>query len=264
MIRRNDPLAIGRSRPPVEGAYHRQVKPILLVKNDAVETLGLAVRALTDAGAQVRVLDATQPDAPRPVVEDIAGLVMFGGTMNVDELDDHPFLKENRDLTREAIGKGIPFLGICLGAQMLARALDTPVRPADVKEIGFERLRPLPAADSDPLLSVWSDGDRVFQWHQDTMELPPGAEPLASGDRIPVQAYRVGALAWATQFHFEIDAAELDLWVSEASHLMDLEEVWGKSPALLREEGGRYLGAHEAKGSEMFARFARIAAERQG
>jgi GMP synthase (glutamine-hydrolysing) len=240
------------------------VKPLLLVKNDAVETFGIAVRALADAGAQTRILDATQPDASRPAIEDISGVVMFGGTMNVDEVDDHPFLKENRDLTREAIANGIPFLGICLGAQMLARALDAPVRPADVKEIGFEPLRRLPAADSDPLLSVWSDGDMVFQWHQDTMELPPGAEPLASGDRIPVQAYRVGALAWATQFHFEIDAAELDLWVGEASRVMDLEEVWGKSADRMRDEGARYLAAHEAKGSEMFARFARIAAERTG
>lgn len=248
------------SRPP----YHRRVRPLLLVKNDAVETFGVAVRALTDAGAQTQILDATQPDAPRPAIEDIAGLVMFGGTMNVDEVDDHPFLKENRDLTREAIAKGIPFLGICLGAQMLARALDAPVHAADVKEIGFEPLRPLPSADSDPLLSVWSDGDMVFQWHQDTMELPPGAEPLASGDRIPVQAYRVGALAWATQFHFEIDAAELDLWVDAASRVMDLEAVWGKSGDRMRDEGARYLAVHEARGSEMFARFARIAAERTG
>jgi GMP synthase (glutamine-hydrolysing) len=240
------------------------MKPLLLVKNDPVETLGVAVRALTDAGAQVLVLDATDSEAPRPSIEDLAGVVMFGGTMNVDEVDEHPFLKENRDLTQEAINKGVPYLGICLGAQMLARALDTPVRRAEVKEIGFEPIRPLPAADSDPLLSVWADGDMVFQWHQDTMDLPPGAEALATGDRIPVQAYRVGALAWATQFHFEIDAAELETWVSEASQFMDLEEVWGKSSARMHEEGARYMAAHEAKGSEMFARFARIAAERTG
>jgi GMP synthase - Glutamine amidotransferase domain len=240
------------------------VKPILLVKNDPVETFGVAVRALTDAGAEIHILDSARPDAPRLAIDDISGVVMFGGTMNVDEVDEHPFLKENRDLTREAIGEGIPYLGICLGAQMLARALDAPVRRAEVKEVGFEPLRPLPAADSDPLMSVWSDGDMVFQWHQDTMELPPGAEPLASGDHVPVQAYRVGALAWATQFHFEIDAAELEMWVGEASQFMDLEEVWGKSPTRMREEGARYLAAHEAKGSEMFARFARIAAERTG
>jgi GMP synthase (glutamine-hydrolysing) len=240
------------------------VKPLLLVKNDPVETLGLAVRALTGAGAQVHVLDAADPAAPRPAIDDVAGIVMFGGTMNVDQVDEHPFLKENRDLTREALARGVPYLGICLGAQVLARALDEPVHRAEVKEIGFEPIRPLPTATSDPLVSVWSDGDMVFQWHQDTMDLPPNAEALATGDRIPVQAYRVGSLAWATQFHFEIDAAELEMWLDEASQFMDLEEVWGKSPARIREEAALHMEAHEANGTEMFARFARIASERTG
>ena len=144
---------------------------------------------------------------------------------------------------------------------MLARALDAPVHAADVKEIGFEPLRPLPAADSDPLLSVWSDGDMVFQWHQDTMELPPGAEPLASGDRIPVQAYRVGALAWATQFHFEIDAAELDLWVDEASRVMDLEEVWGKSR---RPDARRGRAVHGSARGEGVGDVRAVRAHRRG
>ncbi len=238
------------------------MKPLLLVKNDPVETFGVAVRALEGAGAPVRVLDAADPAAPRPRLDDLSGLIMLGGTMNVDEVDEHPFLKENRDLTRDAIARGLPYLGICLGAQMLARALDAPVRRAEVKEVGFEPVRPLPAAASDPLLSVWSDGDMVFQWHQDTMDLPPGAEALATGDRISVQAYRVGDVAWATQFHFEVDAAELELWLDEASQFMDLREVWGKSPADIRAEAALHMEVHEEKGSAMFARFAEIAAER--
>jgi GMP synthase (glutamine-hydrolysing) len=236
------------------------MKPLLLVQNDPVETFGVAVRALEGAGADVVTLDATDPRAPRPSLDELSGVVMLGGTMNVDEVDEHPFLKENRDLTREAIHRGVPYLGICLGAQMLARALDAPVWRADVKEVGFEPVRPLPAAAADPLLSVWADGDMVFQWHQDTMALPPGAEQLATGDRIEVQAYRIGDLAWATQFHFEIDAAEVDLWLDEASQFMDLKEVWGKSPAEIRAEAARHMADHESKGAAMFSRFAEVAA----
>ena len=232
------------------------------MQNDPVETYGVAVRALTGAGAELHLLDATDPTAPRPRLEDVSGVIMFGGTMNVDELDAHPFLKENRDLTREALAHGVPYLGICLGAQMLARALDAPVRVADVKEVGFEPLRPLPAAAEDPLLSVWADGDMVFQWHQDTMELPAGAEALATGDRIAVQAYRMGETAWATQFHFEIDADELELWVTEVRDL-DLKAEWGKSHEEMRAESRRFMAAHEAKGSEMFSRFADIVRERR-
>ncbi len=236
------------------------MRPILLVKNDPVETFGLAERSLVEGGAQVRILEAADPDASRPSLDELSGVVMLGGTMNVDEVDDHPFLKENRDLTREAVDRGVPYLGICLGAQILARAMDTPVRRAPVKEVGFEPIRPLATAATDPLLGVWEDGDMVFQWHQDTMDLPPGAEPLATGDRVTVQAFRMGPSAWATQFHFEVDAAEVELWLEEASSFMDLQEVWGKSAHAIRAEATRYMASHEAKGAEMFRRFARIAA----
>jgi len=239
------------------------MKPVLLVKNDPFETYGVAVRALTSAGVDVVLVDATDPQAPRHTLEDLSGVVMFGGTMNVDELDQHPFLKENRELTREAVARGVPFLGICLGAQMLARALEAPVRRDDVKEVGFEPLRPLPAAAEDPLLDVWSDGDPVFQWHQDAIELPVGAELLATGDRVPVQAFRVGDAAWATQFHLEIDADELELWLAEVRDL-DLKSAWGKSHEQMRAEAVTHMAAHEAKGSQMFVRFARVVAERAG
>jgi GMP synthase (glutamine-hydrolysing) len=128
-----------------------------------------------------------------------------------------------------------------------------------VKEVGFEPLRPTGSSAADPILSVWSDGDMAFQWHQDAIDLPLGADLLATGDRVEVQAFRVGPRAWGTQFHFEIDAAELELWLDEASEVMDLKEVWGKSPAEIRGEARRHMATHEAKGAEMFARFARFA-----
>ena len=238
------------------------MKPILLVKNDPVETFGLAIRSIQSTGATTLVLDAADEEAPRPSLEDLSGVVMLGGTMNVDQTDDHPFLKENRELTRACLDDNVPYLGICLGAQMLARAVEAPVFRSPVKEVGFEPVRPNAAAANDPLMSVYADGDMVFQWHQDTMDLPSGAELLASGDRIAVQAYRIGAVAWGLQFHFEIDAAELVLWLDEASAFMDLEEVWGKSAHTIRAEAVASMMRHEEQGAEVFARFARLATER--
>jgi GMP synthase (glutamine-hydrolysing) len=235
------------------------MKPLLLVKNDPLETLGVAPRALRDADAEILVLDAADRDAPRPRLEDISGIVMLGGTMNVDETDGHPFLKEDRDLAREAVERGVPYLGACLGAQILARALDAPVTANARREVGFEPLRLTESSADDPILSVWSEGDMAFQWHQDAIELPAEAELLASGDLDGVQAFRVGSRAWGTQFHFEIDAAELEFWLDEASEVMDLQEVWGKSAAEIRGEARHHLAMHEARGAEMFARFARIA-----
>ena len=238
------------------------MKPILLVQNDPVETFGLAIRSIESAGVPVVTFDSADRSADRPRLDDLAGVVMFGGTVNVDQVDDHPFLKENRDLTRECVDRTVPYLGICLGAQMLARAMDSPVMAAHVKEVGFEPVRVNVAAASDPLMSVFADGDMVFQWHGDTMQLPEGALLLGTGDRVPTQAYRVGEAAWGLQFHFEIDADELEMWLDEASAFMDIREVWGKSADAIRVEAQAHMAGHERRGAEVFARFARLAAGR--
>jgi GMP synthase (glutamine-hydrolysing) len=126
------------------------------------------------------------------------------------------------------------------------------------REVGFQRIHPTEAAVDDSLLSVFADGDRVFQWHQDTFELPEGATLLATGDDVPHQAFRVGDLAWGIQFHFEVDGAELEAWLDEADSLMDLEATWGKSSEDIRLEAKEYMAAHEERGRELFARFAGV------
>lgn len=234
------------------------MKPVLLVRNDRFETFGLAVSALEGAGADLRIVDPTRPGEPFPDLGEVSAVVMFGGTANADEIDEHPFLLHDRELTREAVDRRVPYLGICLGAQILARAFDRPVVRAPQRELGFEPVHPTAAAADDPLLSVFGDGDRGFQWHQDTFELPAGATLLATGEDVPLQAYRVGDLAWGIQWHFEIDGAELEMWLDEADALMDLKAVWGKSADETRVEAKEHLAAHEDRGREVFRRFANV------
>jgi GMP synthase (glutamine-hydrolysing) len=238
------------------------MKPVLFVRNDTFETFGLARRAFEPTGVPVHVFDAIEPGSARPSLDDVSGIVMFGSSHNVDDTDAHPFLKEIRDLTREAVQRGMPYLGICLGAQVLARALDKPAPLAPVREVGFEAVRPAPAASGDRLLSHYVDGDPVFQWHQDTFELPDGAELLATGDAVRLQAYRVNDVTWGVQWHFEIDRAEVELWLDAFSAEGDLRSAWGKSPADVREEADRHMAVHEARGTETFRRFAEVIRER--
>jgi GMP synthase-like glutamine amidotransferase len=233
------------------------MKPLLLVRNDAFETYGLAVPALRSAGAELLLVDASQGQS-LPAISEVAGVVMLGGTVNADQVDRHPFLLDDRRLTREAVDAGVPYLGICLGAQILARALDRPVVKAARRELGFEPVHPTEAAADDLLLSAFADGDRVFQWHQDTFDLPDGATLLATGEDVPHQAYRVGDRAWGIQFHFEVDGAELEQWLEEADALMDLEATWGKSSEEIRVEAKEHMAAHEDRGREVFRRFADI------
>jgi GMP synthase (glutamine-hydrolysing) len=238
------------------------VEPVLFVRNDTFETFGIARGAFEDAGVPVRLFDAIEPGAARPSLDDVSGIVMFGSSHNVDDTDAHPFLKEIRDLTREAVQRGVPYLGICLGAQVLARALEKPAPLAPRREVGFEPVRPAAAASDDRLLSHYADGDPVFQWHQDTFELPDGAELLATGDTVPLQGYRVNEVTWGVQWHFEIDRPEVELWLDAFSAEADLLSTWGKSPAEVRREADEHMAAHEAKGTETFRRFAEVIRER--
>jgi GMP synthase (glutamine-hydrolysing) len=231
------------------------MKPVLFVRCDVVDTFGIAPSAVADAGAEVRVWDAIDAGAERPQIDDVGGIVVFGSTYNVEHADEQPFIKEVRELTREAFDRGVPIVGSCFGAQMVAWALDAEVGRSPVREVGFEPIRATDAAADDPLVGHWSAGDMGFQWHMDTFELPAGALLLATGDGVANQAYRVGERAWGIQWHFEIDAAELELWLEEFGKADDLERSWGKTNEQVRDEARRFMSTHERKGRETFRAF---------
>src|SRR5256885_6256319 len=203
------------------------MKPILCIRNDRDDTLGITAGALAEAAGPLVRLDAFEPSARWPALEEIGGLIVFGGEMNVDETEQHPYLLAERDLMRRAVDAGLPVLGICLGAQMLARALDARVYRAPVRELGFKTVRLTAAGQGDALLRAFQTGDRVFQWHEDTFDLPAGAELLATGDDVPHQAFRIGRNAWGVPFHFEVDADGVNAWLRAAEP--SLERVWKRS-----------------------------------
>lgn len=231
------------------------MRPVLLIGHDDDETFGVAPSSLADAGRGVLTHRATDGDR-LPPLDEISGIVLFGGAMNVDTTDRHPFLADERAYVRRAVDRGIPYLGICLGAQMLARALDRSVHPAGTREFGFRTLHPTPDAAGDRLLSVFEEADRVFHWHEDTFELPHGSVLLATGDDVPLQAFRVGERAWGLQFHLEVDRPEVERWLEAAGE--DGVRAWGKSSEQVLDEADRYLPAQERKAREVFRRFADV------
>ena len=234
------------------------MQPVLLIRNDWFESFGVAPGALARGEVDFRSVDMTSPDANLPDLEDVSGIITFGGTVNVDQVDQRPQLATVREYTREAVERGVPYLGICLGSQILARAVGEPVVKGPVKEVGFEPIRTTDDAATDPVLSALEPTETVLHWHEDTHDLPPGATLLATADAIAVQAYRVGDAAWGVQFHCEVDAGEFAWWIDTASKQMDLEHVWGKSPETLREEAARHMARQEARGRAMFIRFAEV------
>jgi GMP synthase-like glutamine amidotransferase len=237
------------------------MRPLLLVRNDEDESFGVAPGALARAGCDLCTVNMTRDGAALPPLVEIAAVVMFGGAPNVDETERLPYLAEVRAYALEAVERGVPYLGICLGSQLLARALGWDVTRSPEREIGFEPIHPTAAAAGDRLFAPYVDGDMVVQWHEDTHELPEGATLLATGDRVAVQAYRVGEAAWGIQFHQEVDATGLHAWIDAAEAETDLETTWGKSAATLRGEAHRHMAVHEERGRELFRRFAEVARE---
>ncbi len=148
---------------------------------------------------------------PLPAHDEVAGAVVMGGPMNVDEVGRFPGLAAEREWLAEATQRQLPLLGICLGAQLLARALGAEVRPGEGREIGFA---PVEVSDpADPLLGGLAPGTDVLHWHGDVFDLPEGARSLASSARTEHQAFRAGN-AWGVLFHPEADLALVEAWLA--------------------------------------------------
>ena len=201
------------------------MKPILVLRHVPHEGLGLIADLLREAGLTYSYLDLFD-NPPRHVdVSRLAALVVMGGPMNVDETVKHSYLAHELEWIRAAVLSGLPVLGICLGSQLLAKALGARVYAAERKEIGWYEIELLSAAADDPLLGDCRPRETVFQWHGDTFDLPEGSAWLARSDDAAHQAFRYGAQAWGLQFHVELTPQVLDLWLREPGMCAELERL---------------------------------------
>ncbi|SDI18050.1 Glutamine amidotransferase class-I [Sinosporangium album] len=144
--------------------------------------------------------------------------VHMGGPMGALDDADHPHLGAERALLTAAVARGIPLLGVCLGAQLLAAALGGEISRGPALEIGYGDVALTGEGTADPVLGPQGPSLPVFHWHGDTFTLPAGAVRLASTDAYLNQAFRVGDRAYGFQFHVEVDA---ELRATLAPHLPD-------------------------------------------
>jgi GMP synthase (glutamine-hydrolysing) len=187
-----------------------------------------------------------------PDVSEVSGLIVLGGEMNADDLERYSFLRAVRDLVSEAVEDEVPVLGVCLGAQILTRAMGAEVTPAPRREIGFLPVKATAAGMDDPVLAPFAPEANVFQFHEDACELPAGAELLMEGENVPVQAFRVGETAYGVQFHFEVTPEIVATWCDETP---DLEATWGRSKDAVVAEAEIHLEAQQTAGRDAAAAF---------
>ena len=225
------------------------MKQLLAIRHVPFEDLGSFAKGAEEAGFRLQYRDAGVDELD--VESDV--LVIMGGPIGAYEEDRYPFLTAELKLIERRLRAGTPVLGVCLGAQLMARALGARVFPGHGKEIGWGPVA-LTAAGRNSELAVLEDTP-VLHWHGDTFDLPDGATLLASTGKYANQAFCWGPRALALQFHPEVEAERIEQWlIGHACELssagVDLEELrrgtirWGSELAvrgrrLFREWLGR-------------------------
>jgi GMP synthase-like glutamine amidotransferase len=149
----------------------------------------------------------------RPV-DDYGAVIVFGGAMHADQDTHHPWLRDENMFLQRLLDLRLPVLGVCLGAQLLAKAAHAGVRPASEPEVGWFPVELTEDAADDPVLSRLPARFDAFQWHYYTHDLPAGAVELARSS-VCTQAFRLGDAAWAVQFHPEVTLAQVEGWIAE-------------------------------------------------
>jgi len=235
------------------------MRPIAVVQHEPSVPPGSIVEGLKEGGVEHFVVDAWR-DTEWPEASDLGGLVVMGGTMNVDELDAYPFLATSRALMSDALEKDLPVLGVCLGSQMMARVLGGDVYRAEPRNAYFSALVPDQAAESDPVIAPFRSNVEVLQFHEDTFTIPPGATALARSERSGLhQAFRYGERAYAIQFHFEVDADIVREWCGNIGGAA-LADEWGTTEEELVDKAAGRFDAQQRAGRALVASFLEVAA----
>ena len=151
--------------------------------------------------------------SPQPV-SSYDAVMVFGGSMHPDQDEQFGWLEREAEFLRGALAEEVPVLGVCLGAQLLARAAGASVGPARKPEIGWFEVELTPEGCADLVLGVLPPRTEAFQWHHYTFQLPTGATELARSD-VCTQAFRIGERAWGIQFHAEVTLAMVEIWTTE-------------------------------------------------
>jgi GMP synthase (glutamine-hydrolysing) len=216
------------------------------IQHVAFEDTGILAPLLAARGWQLQTLQAGIDRLDDAETADL--LIVLGGPISANDVHAYPHLRVLHALLRSRLAAYRPTLGICLGAQLVARALGACVTPMGAKEIGFAPLSLTDAGLASPLRALV--GIPVLHWHGETFTLPDGAQRLAATPACAQQAFAIGHHLLALQCHPEVDATRIDTWL--IGHADELQRA-GIDPRALREQAHRYAAPLAAAARDLFA-----------
>jgi GMP synthase-like glutamine amidotransferase len=229
---------------------------VLAIVHQADAGPGVFAQAARDAGHEL--VEWHPPDAPPPEPDAHDATIVLGGAMNVDQEDEYPWLRDEKQLLGGLLEGGAPVLGVCLGAQLVAEAAGGSVGRASRPEIGWHEVEVTAEAAADPVLGALPERFEAFQWHSFEATPPPGASALARSP-VCIQAYRAGASAWGIQFHAEVSEAIVETWLEDYDKDRDAVRI-GIDPAALLAETRHKISRWNELGRALCGRFLAAAA----
>ncbi len=218
---------------------------------------GVFATAIAERGDELGVWLPPEGAAPPADPLGYDAVLVLGGAVHPDQGDDHGWLGEERELLKRLLENGTPLLGLCLGGQLVAAAAGATPRRAARPEIGWHRVELSAEGAEDPLLAPLAPGFEAFQWHSYEFPLPPGGVPLAAGE-VCLQACRIGAAAWALQFHPEVSAADALTWIDDYRSDEDAVRI-DLDPHALRAETEAKIEAFNQLGRDLCHRWLDVA-----
>ena len=230
-------------------------KTVNVIRHLTFEDLGSFASVLQAHGYRVNYVDAAdfalKPDDLSQInaLSDSL-LVILGGPISVNDTAMFPFLDEELSLLKQRIAADKPTLGICLGAQLIARALGAKVYPGKEKEIGWYDISLTAAGEQSALRYLDAKHCSMLHWHGETFDLPVGAALLASSDRCQHQAFSYGKNILALQFHPEITQRDMEKWF--IGHIGEIMQTEGVSVEKLREDTQQFANRLEMQGELFF------------